>query len=49
MSVLVGLLDGTEPGKRLHSLMEKFQSIGSTAETVFDVSLINAVGEVWLL
>lgn len=39
--MLVDLLDGTEPGKRLHRLMTKFQSIGSTVTTVFGVSPID--------
>lgn len=39
VSVLVGLLQGTEPAQRLAALLHKFKEIGETVKSVYDVSL----------
>ena len=39
VSVLIPLLEGTEPADRLHQLLERFGVIGTTVRTVYDVSL----------
>ncbi len=38
--VLVCLLDGSEPAKRLEDLMNKFGDIGSRVKTVYEVRIV---------
>ena len=45
--MLISLLEGTAPGERLKALLNEFNGIGETVESVYDVSATCTVHLHW--